>query len=467
MDDHIFRLYDIRGKFGSEWCIEEVYTLAKALAYYFVQKNPNVKTIALGADGRVHSPHIKNEVVRALRDSGLDVIYVGTCPSPVVYFSLFNLPVDAGLMITASHNGKEYNGIKICLGKESVWGEQIQEIKKLFHARAAVETTVYGAYREYDAIEDYVQWLYNNFPHLHAMQLSAVIDCGNGAAGTVLPRLIKKMQWEHVELLFPEVDGTYPNHEADPIVEENMQAVKNAVLTTAVEVGLGLDGDCDRMTPMTKTGELVQGDKLLALFAHSIIECNPGATIVFDIKCSSGLEELLRTWGANPCISPSGHSIIKNQMKKNNALLAGELSCHFFFHDRYFGYDDGIYAALRLFEILLRTGKTLHELLMIFPKKVSTPEIRIACNQDQMDGVVKKVHAFFAARSDCKILTIDGIRVIKDYGWGMLRSSNTQPVLCLRFESDSLQGLHDVKQDFLEALQLHFEPSWLKNQLSL
>lgn len=455
MLDHIFRQYDIRGKIGPELEIDEVYTLVRAIAYYFVKENPQVKKVAVGADGRIHSPAIKKEVCRALQDSGLDVVFIGICPSPVLYFSLFHLPVQAGLMITASHNGKEYNGIKICLGRDSVWGEQIQEIKKFAKDGISIESLKKGSYEEYFLIDDYTDWMVQHFPHLIGMDLSVIVDCGNGAGGTVWPMLIEKMKWQNLSLLFEEVDGTYPNHEADPIVEKNMLDVRAALVKGDYDLGLGLDGDCDRMTPMTKTGELVSGDKLLALFSYPIIKQYPGSRIVFDIKCSSGLPEVLATWGGVPCISPSGHSIIKKNLKEKKALLAGELSCHFFFADRYFGYDDGNYAALRLFELLLQEQKPLEQLLEVFPKKFTTPEIRLECDQDKMDYIVNQVKAYFANFPNAELMTIDGIRVSMKYGWGMLRASNTQSVLCLRFESATKEGLENIKRDFRTALKCY------------
>jgi len=465
--DHIFRQYDIRGKVGLELPLDQVYKLTQAIAYYFIQQNPQIKTVAVGADGRTHSPAIKEQVCKALQESGLNVIFVGICPTPVLYFSLFTLAhVDAGLMITASHNGKEYNGIKICLGKNSVWGQQIQEIKKLYKAGVICQADSIGSYTEKPMIDYYIQWLYDHFPSLVGMQLAAVIDCGNGAAGTVLPQLIEKMQWHKIQLLYPEVDGTYPHHEADPTVEKNMLAVQQLLAqNSSLEIGLGLDGDCDRMAPMTKQGELVAGDKLLALFAQNIVRDYPGACIVFDIKCSAGLPELLVQWGAKPSISPSGHSIIKDQMKKQHALLAGELSCHFFFHDRYFGYDDGIYAAMRLFE-LLQGGKTLSELLAVFPKKYSTPELRIECQEWQKEIIVERIKNSFVGRSDVHMITLDGIRVTMEYGWGMIRASNTQSVVCLRFESDSLQGLERIKQEFMQPLEYYFATTALKQEIN-
>ncbi len=460
--DTVFKQYDLRGIIGSDFPLEDVYDIGMAIASYFIHHGHGVKTVAVGADGRVHSPVIKEKLCAALQDAGLNVLFIGVCPTPVLYFSLFTQPVQAGLMITASHNGKEYNGIKICMNKESVWGDAIQEIKKLYNHHTAIQAKERGSYEQNLLIPDYIFWLKEHFQHLIGTQISAVVDCGNGAAGTVLPALIEAMQWKQVTLLFPEVDGNYPNHEADPTVPENMEEVKNVLLTTDIEVGIGLDGDCDRMAPMTKQGELVPGDKLLALFAQGIVKEYPHVPVVFDIKCSSGLPELLTTWGAQPIMSPSGHSIIKNQMKKHNALLAGELSCHFFFKDRYFGYDDGIYSMMRLFELLTNSGKSLHELLAIFPKKYSTSEIRIACPDEKKGPIVDAMKNSFAAMKDVEVMTIDGIRVTMKSGWGMFRLSNTQPVVCLRFEGNSPEDLKTIKKVFLTYLQPYFDATTLE-----
>lgn len=505
MKDTIFREYDIRGFVGTELIIEEVYALTRAIAYYFVERNPQVKTVAVGMDGRTHSLAIKTAMCQALVDSGLDVVFVGVCPSPALYFALHTLPVDAGMMITASHNSKEYNGIKICLGTSVVWGEEINKIRGLYHQKKFIgdqmgasgqgqknggvsqeQSTVQdltiqkrivahekGVMREYQIIKDYVTWLADHFKHLRGMNMSVVVDCGNGAAGTVLPQLVKVMQWPHVQLLYPEVDGDFPHHEADPTVEKNMQDVKQWLQmaqshTTAKRqendrlLGIGLDGDCDRMDAMTQSGKLVPGDQLLALFAQDVINDHAGAGIVCDIKSSSGLIELLHTWGAKVCISPSGHAIIKDQMKKYAAILGGELSCHFFFHDRYFGYDDGIYAMLRLFELLAQSGKSLDELLTIFPNKYSTREFRIPFDDSKKNEIIAEVKAYFVLRADAQIMTIDGIRVTMPYGWGIVRASNTQPVLTIRFESDTSDGLERIKQDFQEVLQPYFDHIILK-----
>jgi phosphomannomutase/phosphoglucomutase len=467
MQDTIFREYDIRGKVGDEFVIEEAYALACAIAYYFKQQKPDVKVLAVGMDGRTHSPAFKEEITRALLDSGLDVLFIGVCPSPVLYFALQGLPVDGGLMITASHNPKQYNGIKMMLDKVPVWGKDILAIRDAFKAGKKISTDHVGNMQEKHMVPLYIEWLAEHFNHLKNMSISAVIDCGNGAAGTVLPGLIDAMSWKNVQLLYPEVDGTYPHHEADPTQETNMADVKKLLETTSVSVGMGLDGDCDRMAPMTKSGELVLGDKLLALFAQPILQTYPGATIVFDIKSSSGLIELLEQWGATPCVSATGHTNIKEQMKKHNALLGGELSCHFFFHDRYFGYDDGIYALMRLCELLVQTGKSLQELLKVFPRKYCSPEYRIPCADEKKESIVAYVTHVFSTRSGVRILTLDGVRVSMPDGWGLVRASNTQPMLSLRFESDSPEGLQKIKLIFIDVLAHDFDKDRLKEALEV
>ena len=457
MKDSIFREYDIRGIVGAELVVDEVYNLVCAIAAYFKQKKPHITTIAVGMDGRTHSLAIKKEMCRALLDSGLNVTFVGVCSSPVLYYALYNLPVDGGLMITASHNPKEYNGIKICLGKESVWGKEIKIIRDLYKATTKIETDEKGVYKEYELIPEYLEWFAQHFKHLIGNDFSAVVDCGNGSGGTVMPGLIKKMQWKNVQLLFEEVDGEYPNHEADPIKEKNMQDVKHVLATTDIAVGMGLDGDCDRMAAMTKDGYLVPGDEMLAIFAESIVKNHPGMPVVFDIKSSSGLIELLEKWGAKPIISPSGHAIIKEKMRDQGGILGGELSCHFFFKDRFFGYDDGVYSLVRLIELLVQTGKPLRYFVDHFPKKCSSPEYRIAYDERFRDEIVDVIKQAFSLRNDIDMITIDGVRATMPYGWGIIRPSNTQPAMCLRFESDTCEGLQKVKHDFIDVLKPYFD----------
>lgn len=467
MSDAIFRMYDIRGKVGSEMPIDQVYDLTRAIAYYFVQQNPDVKTVAVGADGRIHSPEITKSVCKALQDSGLHVLFVGICPSPVLYFSLFHHPVQAGIMITASHNGKEYNGMKLCLNKEPVAGDQIKQIQEYYREKKYSVAKTTGIYSEAPVIDEYVAWLKNHFSFLVGMETSVLIDCGNGAAGTVLPKLLDAMQWKNVDLLYPEVDGNYPNHEADPIVQENMQSCIDRVIEKSYDLGVGLDGDCDRMAPVTGKGELVSGDKQLALFAYPIVQQYPKARIVFDIKCSSGLSELLSAWDATPVMSATGHSLIKQNMKKTKAVLGGEFSCHFFFADKYFGYDDGIYAMLRLFELLHNAATTLDELVSVFPKKVSTSEIRIECDDTQKFVIVEAIKKQFLTNNNYQVNDLDGIRAATHFGWGNVRASNTQPALSLRFEADTQEHLSEIKQDFIQALKPYCDYNILQEKIGV
>ncbi|MFZ5954117.1 MAG: phosphomannomutase/phosphoglucomutase [Candidatus Dependentiae bacterium] len=462
MRDAIFREYDIRGIVGVDFALEEIYDLSRAMAYYFKEQNTFVKTIAVGMDGRIHSPLIKEQLVKGLIESGLDVVFVGICPSPALYFSMFNMPVDAGIMITASHNPKEYNGFKILLGTSNVWGDQLKVIRDYYQQKKYITSNYQGTTQEQPIIPAYVTWLSEHFSHLKNMELRVAIDCGNAAGGTVVPLLIEKMNWQHVDVLCAEVDGNYPNHEADPCVEQNMLDVKECMKTGSYDLGIGLDGDCDRMVPMTASGYLVPGDKLFALYAQDVLTHNKKASVVVDIKSSSGLLELLEKWDACLVISPSGHAIIKDQMKKNNALLAGELSCHFFFADRYFGYDDGIYAFLRLFDILYKSGKTLEELLTIFPKKYSSSEIRLSCAEQQKQTIINMIKNEFTLKPYTKLITVDGVRAVMPYGWGIIRASNTQEVLSMRFESDSEHGLEQIKDDFKLILRQYYDFSTLQ-----
>jgi len=378
---NIFREYDIRGIVGQELVIEESYNLGKAIATFLSSKHPESSQFIIGRDGRSHSQPIAQNVIKAIMDLGFDVIDVGICPTPAVYFAVHHLNLPTALVITASHNPKEYNGVKIW----GVWGQQITEIKKIFVDQAFMQplSPVKGRLKQYPIVDHYIDYLVNHFEHLQGLQTHAIIDCGNGSGGTVMPQLVKKMNWPNIKLLFEEVDGNFPNHEADPTVPENMTYVANALMyNPQLELGMGLDGDCDRMNPMTRNGVLVPGDQVLGLFAKPILEKNPGAAVVCDIKSSGGVIDALKQWGGQAYLAPSGYSFIKKAMLENKALLGGELSCHFTFNDRYFGYDDGIYAALRTLELLHQSQLSLEELLLDIPQKISSPEIRITCQSD-------------------------------------------------------------------------------------
>lgn len=470
MNHAIFREYDIRGIIGKELELDEAYSIGQAIVTYFIQNNPATRQIIVGMDGRSSSPSIKSSLAKAALDAGLDVIDIGLCTTPIFYYSLFTTNTGTGVMVTASHNPKEYNGIKISLDRQSISGARLQEVKKIL-----IDGSFYtqpsgtkGTIIPYDATHSYLNWQLDHFAHLKGKTVNAVIDCGNSPGSIIMPQIAAGLEWKNVQFICSRVDGSFPNHTADPTEEHNMLCTKKALAAdSTLTVGIGFDGDCDRMAPMTASGYLVPGDQLLGLFSQQVLAENPGSAIVFDIKCSGSLMEVVEKAGGTSVMVPSGHSTIKREMKANNAKLAGELSCHFFFNDRYFGYDDGIYAALRLIELMLTSGKSLDELGSLFPDKVRTAEIRIPCAEEDKLTVVNHVKGIFAQRSDSRLITVDGIRAHMDYGWGLLRASNTQALVCLRFEADTELGLARVKQDFYDAMTPYFDAALLKEKIEL
>ncbi len=457
MVDHIFREYDIRGIVGKEFFIEDAYDLGRAIVYYCAHQKKPFETVVLARDARTHSPAIYKEMKWALQDSGINVVDIGICPSPAMYFATYTMPVDGGLMVTASHNPAEYNGVKLMLGTRSLWGKDIQAIKTLFHEKKTVNSDVRGYVVQDPIVPRYVAWLVDHFPVLHGLDMPFVIDCGNGAAGAVVPLLVEKMGWKRATILYAELDGTFPNHEADPTIEKNMIDVKLFLEKNDALFGLGFDGDGDRVGFMTKEGYLIPGDMLLSIFAQDILKRIPGAAVVYNVLSSSALIDLIAASGGHGFMVPTGHSIIEEAMNREHAVLAGEISGHFFFHDRYFGYDDGIYAALRMIEIMVLSDQSLEQFVAQVPHKVTSREYRIPCPEEQKKAMVDHVYRVFKERTDVSIVTIDGLRITMPYGWGVLRPSNTQAVLSARFESDTVAGLERVKKDFVAALDPYLE----------
>ncbi len=467
MLDHIFRKYDIRGQVGKDLNIENVYDAARAIAFYFVEQNKLLKNVAIAMDGRLSSEDIKQKVTNAFIDSGLNVIFLGVCPTPVFYFAMHNIQVDAGVMITASHNPKEDNGFKIICNKESVWNDQIQVIKNLFKNKINLTSKNKGTYSEYSIIDGYINWLAINFNHLKDSNIKILIDCANGAGSVIIPDLVKRMNWKNVELKCEILDGNFPNHEPDPTVLENIKDIKQHLQNKKFDFAVGLDGDCDRLAVIDSFGNLLNGDQLLGIFSQFLQKSNEQNSVVFDVKCSSGLLELLEKLKIKSCISPTGISYIKDMMKKNNALLGGELSGHICFRDRYFGYDDGIYAIMRIVEIVQESKKTIQELLSVFPKKISSPEIRLQCAEEDKNSIISLVKSKLLSNSDFNLVEIDGISVYTKYGWAILRASNTQPMLSIRFEGNNPEGLLKIKQDFFNVLVESFDQNLLKNKFEI
>lgn len=459
--DHIFREYDIRGVVGKEFNIEDSYDMACAIATYLLEQDATIKTISLGADGRVHSPAIKSQVLKALLDRGINVIDIGTCTTPIMYYSLHVAPVGAGLMITASHNPGEYNGIKICKGTTSVSGSGIKRIREIYTNQEFLPIAEEaGICEEVNMIAHYVGCLRNLFPNLIGAELHAIIDCGNGAAGTVLPLLIKEMEWSHVQLLYPEVDGNYPNHVADPTVEKYMQDLKAALAHSSdAEFGLGFDGDCDRMAPMTKRGRLVKGDQLLTIYSKKILEQNPGSAVVFDVSSSLVLHNVIKQWGGIPVISATGIAQIKKKMVETQALVGGEISCHTIFQDLFFGFDDGVYSMMRLFDLLRTSGRSLDDWMAELPSAFSSPLYRLACERPLCLKIIDALKEKFSTRQDAELFTVDGLRVHLPYGWAIVRASNTEPVISMRFEGNTQEDLNQIKAEFYDRIIPFFDCS--------
>ncbi|MCP5508081.1 MAG: phosphomannomutase/phosphoglucomutase [Chlamydiales bacterium] len=458
-DPAIFREYDIRGIVDEQIAVEDIPDIALAIVTYLRTVDNTVKTLAIGSDGRVHSPPIKAAMVNTLLKHGFDIIDIGTCTTPVMYYASHKLSVDAALMITASHNPGNYNGIKIRLGQRAVSGDEIRTIRDFYFSKSFISMSPQlGVCKDYDLITDYIDYLATHFSHLVGKKIDAVIDCGNGAAGTVLPALIKAMQWEDsVSLLFSEVDGTYPNHVADPTSEKNMADLKKVVLNSPGWIGIGLDGDCDRMAPMTSKGLLIKGDQLLALFSKPLLENNPDSRVVFDISSSLFLHQLIKNWGGTPLIAKTGISNVSKMMSDNHAAIGGEISCHTIFSDRYFGFDDGIYSMMRLFEMLHESKLTLEEMVAILPNCVSSPTYRLPCERSACLELIDELYQELSCEEGTEIIAIDGIRIHYPDAWAIVRPSNTEPLASIRFEGRTQQDLEWIEERFAPIINRYVE----------
>ena len=454
----IFREYDIRGIVENELTPDVVEKIGRA--YATIAREQGVQTVAVGRDGRLTSPALRDQLLAGLMGAGLNVVDIGLCATPLLYFSLYHCEVDGGIMITGSHNAAEYNGLKMCVGKEALYGENIQRLKEIFDSEQFVSGK--GALVQQEIIPEYLSFLKEEFSSVRAEDLRVVIDCGNGAASLVAKEALEQMGCQ-VTGLFCDLDGHFPNHHPDPTVVENLSDLIDKVHGTKAHVGIGYDGDADRIGVIDEQGGILWGDRLLLLFARDVLEEHPGSTFISEVKASQVFYDDIPKRGGRAIMWKTGHSIIKAKMKEEKAVLAGEMSGHIFFADRYYGYDDAIYASCRLIEILIKQKKPLSSLLSDVPQTVVTPEIRVDCSDDQKFQLVTAVTQRLqdiAATQDLSTVTlpirelimIDGIRVRFDHGWGLIRASNTQPALVLRFEASSQEQLSQI-QEYLE-LQL-------------
>jgi len=552
VDSTIFRMYDIRGEVDKNFTEEVVNAIGRAYAIYLKDKFGNIPlTVSVARDIRLHSEKLESALISGILSEGVDVIDLGICPTPVLYFSLFNLPVNGGIMITGSHNPPEFNGMKVCIGKETIYGEEIQKLYKIARDLTESAKDKKAELSYFDILSKYKTFLLTEFkeikhyichPALFSLRKQALVsgsrfshsehspshsehpscyserseespipprsfrgeaeessslpqsfrgeaeesptpfrhsdrgeespplisgafsllriavDSGNGCAGIFVPQVLKELGIKVFEL-YSEPDGNFPNHHPDPTLVETLATLQNTVKNNNLDFGIAYDGDVDRLGVIDERGSIVYGDKLTYVFAKDILKTHPEGKIIGEVKCSKTLFDGVRALGGEPILSPVGHSLIKKKLKEEQALLAGEMSGHIFFNDRYFGYDDAIYATLRLIEIFAKEKSKnnnfkFRDLLKDLPEVYVSPEIRIDCKEEEKFSLVEqfltKYKEKFPILADKiqNVITIDGVRIEFSDGWGLIRASNTQPVLVMRFEALTKEALEEFEQSF-------------------
>lgn len=444
----IFRQYDIRGIVEQDLTTDVARAVGDAFARHLRAAGRD-GPIAVGRDNRPSGTALRDALVNGLTRAGADVVDIGVVPTPLMYWSLSNVGVAGGIQITGSHNPPEYNGFKMCVGTDSLHGDGIQELYALTQQPAAPASRP-GSVREAEVIEPYLADMVARIGPL-PRRLRVVLDCGNGAGSLVAPRLLERLGVD-TRCLFCESDGTFPNHHPDPTVVENLQDLIATVRREGADLGIALDGDADRIGVVDSRGEIIWGDHLLILYARDVLaRTGRGQPIIFDVKCSQALPDAITRAGGEPVMWKTGHSLIKQRMKDLGAPIAGEMSGHMFFSEGFYGHDDAIYAAARLLRIVAGSGKAIHELLADVPRFVATPEIRVDCPDDVKFGIVDEAARHFRASHD--VVDVDGVRVLYGDGWGLIRASNTQPVLVLRFEASSEERLAEIRREMEAWLQ--------------
>lgn len=444
MNPGIFREYDIRGVAGRDILEEDVVSIGKA--YGSILKKQDRKIVSVGRDCRLTSEKFSQLLIQGILSTGCDVIDVGVCPTPVLYFSIQHLNLDGGAMVTASHNPPEYNGFKLMSGLDSIHSEGLQDVRRVVEKNDFARGQ--GIVTQKDLITPYKENILKGIKISRPIRIG--IDAGNGTGGITALPVLKKLGCE-VHDIYCDMDGTFPNHEADPTQKKNLTDLIKLVKENHLDLGVGYDGDADRIGVVDKNGGVIYGDQLMVIYAREILGRTPGATFISEVKCSMVMYDDIRKHGGNAIMWRTGHSLIKKKMKEENAALAGEMSGHMFFKDRYLGFDDALYATCRLLEIMADTGKGVDELIADLPKTFTTPEIRVDCPDHIKFGVVEKIVALFKARQ--KVIDIDGLRAVYDDGWGLVRASNTQPALVLRFEALSEKRLGEIRHDIESELK--------------
>ena len=441
---HIFREYDIRGLHATELTDTVAEGVGRAFGTTLAREGG--RRVALGQDVRPSSSRLAAAVERGLVACGMKVERVGVVPTPALYYAVAARDLDGGLQVTGSHNPPEFNGFKMSKRKAPVFGAEIQAMLAMIERNDFVSGE--GGASGRPVLEEYRNMLVERVSSTRGLKV--VMDCGNGCAGTVVPETFERMG-HRVTPLFAELDGRFPNHLPDPTVPALLVDLQNKVKETGADFGIGFDGDADRIGAVDGGGRIVFGDQLLALFARDVLERVPGAQIIFDVKCSQGLKEDILAHGGKPLMWKTGHSLIKAKLLETGAPIAGEMSGHMFFSEGYFGFDDALFAAGRLLRYVASTGKTLAQLVDSIPSYYSTPELRLACPEERKFAVVEELRREFAGRFD--VIDIDGVRVEFGDGWGLVRASNTQPVLVVRFEARTAQRLEEIREMFMAPLR--------------
>ena len=442
----IFREYDIRGIVDKDLSLEFVEYLGRGIGTFF--REHGKKRVALGRDARLSSPAYSDAISRGLLSTGCSVVEIGLVPTPLLYFAVYYKKNEAAVMITGSHNPPEYNGFKMMVGEETLYGETIQQVYKIIK-EGKVITDKPGTRSSYDIIPEYESYVLKDVRLRR--KLKVVLDAGNGTAGFVAVPIFRKLGCDVTEL-YCEPDGMFPNHHPDPTLPEAMEDLVKKVRETGADFGVGYDGDGDRIGVVDDQGNLLWGDQLMIVFARDVLPANPGATVISEVKASKLLYEEIKRLGGRPIMWKTGHSLIKKKIKEEKALLAGEMSGHIFFADRFFGFDDAIYSSARLAEILSRTEKKLSEMLADLPRTYYTPEIRVYASDEVKFKIVDEVKKELAKKYP--IIDIDGIRVSYPKGWALVRASNTQAALVLRYEADTPEDLEAIKKEVSKALEL-------------
>ena len=443
LNQYIFREYDIRGKVSDDFPPELVEALGKGFGTYI--KRSGGQEIALSGDVRLTTPDLMEQFKTGVLSTGVDVIKIGILPTPANYYSMFSLGVAGAVQITGSHNPPEFNGFKLSRDKKAVFGEAIQEIRVIIE-KEDYETGE-GTEASYDILTKYKRMIASKIDIKKRMKV--VMDCGNAAGAICAPEIFKNLNVDLTEL-YCDVDGTFPNHHPDPTIKENLADLIDLVKQGSYDIGLAFDGDADRVGVVDETGDIVWADQLLALFLPEVVE--EGDEILYDVKCSQALEEMIVKYGGKPVMWKTGHSLIKQRMSELNCKLGGEMSGHIFFADDYFGYDDAIYVAARIVQTLSRTDQKLSELKAELPKYYSTPEMRLEAESDEEKfRIAKEAVAYFTENYDCS--TVDGVRIKFGDGWGLVRSSNTQPVIVCRFEANTAERMEEIQSIVMNKLQ--------------